>query len=528
MPPDSIVGGGPVSPPNSVELERLVRRYEAILRTGPTFVQIQDATLSSLWTTTSLRSELGYNGSASTAPGGDTFVHPDDRTTALEVLQRLLQGAPSGFARLRARHADGHWRWLAVHSINLLEDPDVAGIVTHAWDITGDVAHEEEIAASRKVLVALIDTLDEGVVVVSDGTIAYANAKLAQLFPSVAAADSLIGLDAQAFQEALAGVMRDPASFLADSQRFVSESRTVRGWVLETADGRSLEQHFVPASVVGHVASGMWIYRDVSAQRQLEGRRERLLALERDARRNAERQNERLRQLDEMKTSFVATVSHELRTPLTAVRSYVDLLLDPEGDPLSAEQRELASAAQRGALRLERLVDDLLVLAQLQSRSLRVDRAATDVPATVTETVEEVRKISAVPIVVDMTAGPSIGTDRIRLTQIVSNLLGNAVKFARGEVRCRARPATDEWLIEVLDDGPGIPPEDLERIFEPFFRGRQPNGSSRKGAGLGLAISAQLAELLGGTLEIANRPTGGAAARLTLPFDAERHGGNDG
>ena len=266
------------------------------------------------------------------------------------------------------------------------------------------------------------------------------------------------------------------------------------------------------------------MYRDVTAQRQLERRQKRLLEMEREARLSAEQQNERLRQLDELKTEFVATVSHELRTPLSALRSYIELLLDPDGEPLSEEQREIAGAAQRGALRLGRLVDDLLVLAKLQSRSLRIERSRVDVPGAVAEAIDEVRRGASrdVRITTDFVPGPSIDTDRVRLTQIVSNLVGNAAKFARQDVRCSAHPAGDHWVIEVRDDGPGIRAEDLAHVFEPFFRGDYFGGDRRQGTGLGLPISSQLAELMGGSLEIANSEAGGAIARLSLPFEHQQ------
>ena len=181
----------------------------------------------------------------------------------------------------------------------------------------------------------------------------------------------------------------------------------------------------------------------------------------------------------------------------------------------------VAASAQRGAMRLGRLVDDLLVLAQLQSRSLRVDRASLDVAATVREAVHEAAssRTTDVELAVDVTPGPPIHGDHLRVTQIVSNLLGNALKFARSRVRCSARFEGDRWVVEVTDDGPGVPEEDLDRIFEPFFRARASAGGQQPGAGLGLAISAQLAERLGGSIRLENRPEGGACARLVLPVE---------
>jgi signal transduction histidine kinase len=291
---------------------------------------------------------------------------------------------------------------------------------------------------------------------------------------------------------------------------------------VETADGRTLEQNFVPIRVGERETSRMWVYRDVSAQRQMERRRERMLGVERGARRAAEDRNEQLRELDELKTRFVATVSHELRTPLAALRSYLELLLDPAGDPLTDEQRTVAASAQRGALRLARLVDDLLVLAQLQSRSLHVERSTLDIAATVREVVQDAAnsRRAGVEMALDLGPGPPLRGDHLRVTQIVSNLLANAFKFATSSVRCSARCDGERWVVEVLDDGPGIPAEDLDRLFEPFFRGRA--AGRQPGAGLGLAICSQLAERLGGTLAIENRLQGGVCARLVLPLEPPR------
>jgi signal transduction histidine kinase len=512
----------PRSSPIVRDLAERVHLYEAVLTTGPIMVHVYDREMNSRWSTAALRPELGHQPAEPlSAEENYAFVHPDDlpperldpdRAADAEQLPR----------RIRVRNADGEWRWLAILSVDLLDDPAVGSIVVHAWDVTDEVAREEEIEASRRRLAALIDTLEEAVIVVSDGTIMYANARVSELFPSVGGHEALIGRPVADHRDAFALSMADPEAWLETGLRAVAAGEPVRGRVAETADGRILEQDFVPVRVGERETSRMWVYRDVTAQRQLERRREELLRMERAARHAAEEQNERLRELDELKTGFVATVSHELRTPLAALRSYLELLLDPAGEPLTAEQHRVVESAQRGALRLGRLVDDLLVLAQLQSRSLRVDRATVDVAAAVREAAREAASGSPgdVELAVDVDPGPPIHGDYVRLTQIVSNLLGNAFKFAQSSVRCSARLDGDRWVVEVLDDGPGIPEEELDRIFEPFFRGRAPAVGAQPGAGLGLAISSQLAERLGGSIQLENRPEGGACARLVLPLEA--------
>ena len=505
-------------------LREQVRLYEAVLRTGPVFVHVYDREMNSRWSTATLRPELGYQPAGLMSREENyALVHPDDRPAADRDMLVLLEGEPYRPRRLRVRNAEGEWRWLAIIAANLLDDPDVGRIVVHAWDITEEVAREEQIDASRRLLASLIDTLDEGVVVVSEGRVAFANAKITHFFPAVGDHHELIGRPAEEMHDAFSQRMAGPEEFVESSWRLVSAGEAVRGRLIETADARIFEQNFLPIHVGGRLSSRMWVYRDVTEQRQFERRQKRLLEMEREARLSAEQQNERLRELDELKNTFVATVSHELRTPLSAMRSYIDLLLDPDGDPLNDEQRELATVVHRGALRLGRLIDDLLVLAQLQSRSLQIERGTVSIADVVADAVDEVGRgvRRDVAITTDVASGPAVVTDRVRLTQIVSNLLGNATKFAQREVRCAARRAADHWVIEVSDDGPGIAPDDLRHVFEPFYRGRSGNGSRRQGTGLGLPISAQIAELLGGSLTIANSSDSGAIARLIIPFDHE-------
>ena len=503
-------------------LRERVRLYEAVLVTGPVFVHVYDREMNSRWSTATLRPELGHQpAELMSAEQNYEFVHPEDRAEARRRADELLRGDGHTPRRIRVRDAEGEWRWLAILAANLLDDPGVGSIVVHSWDVTEEVAREEEVDAARRLLASLIDTLDEAVVVISEGKVAFANAKISQFFPAVGEHQRLIGRPAEEMQEAFSESMADPDGFIESARRIVAAGEVLRGRYVETAEARMFEQHFLPVHVGGRLTSRMWVYRDVTGQLQLERRQQRLLEMEREARLSAEEQNDRLRELDELKTAFVATVSHELRTPLSALRSYIELLLDPEGEPLSPEQRQIAAAVQRGALRLGRLVDDLLVLAKLQSRSLQIERSNVDVPGVVAEAIDDVRRglSTDIQLTTDFVPGPSIQTDRIRLTQIVSNLVGNAAKFAHQDVHCSAHPAGDHWIIEVRDDGPGIRAEDLDHVFEPFFRGDYFGRDRRQGTGLGLPISSQLAELMGGSLQLANGDAGGAVARLVLPLE---------
>ncbi len=512
----------PANAPAAADLRRQLHRFERVLATGPMFVHIYDRELNSRWSTSWLRSEMGYDlAPALTGEENLALVHPDDVAAAQRGLERVLQGAEHEQIRIRVRHADGGWRWLAVMHTALLEDDEVGYVLAHAWDVTDQVTAEMDLEASNGLLEQLIDALEKAVVVIAGGVIRFANASFAELFSVTGEPGDLIGRSVEDLRPRAAAVMSDP-DFFEQVRRDMASGHPVDGRIAQTVAGRTLEGRMLSVDPPGREGSRVWILRDITAQRLAEGRRERLLELERVARRGAEEQNRHLRELDELKNELVATVTHELRTPISAIRSYVELLA--EDDSLQEESRDLARSAARGIARLGRLVDDLLVLAQLEARTLPLQSAEVDVTASIEGVIADLRSSQTGSVVIseDLTPGvPWLG-DRLRLEQIITNLLGNALKFASTTVACSASVAGGEWVIEVGDDGPGIPGAEAGLIFEPFVRGRSATRRGTTGAGLGLPLSRRLAEHLGGSLAIEPAPRHqreltGAWFRLSLP-----------
>ncbi len=232
-----------------------------------------------------------------------------------------------------------------------------------------------------------------------------------------------------------------------------------------------------------------------------------------------------LKRADQIRRDFVANVSHELRTPLTAIKGYAEALLD---DPDDAEARErFLEIIQRHAARMERLVKDLLRLARLDARQEQLDRTPTDVPALLEGIVADMDlaigdKRLSVNVAADA-ATRGLELDAAKVHDIARNLVENAVHYTPAEGRIDIQATlTDEVLsVRVVDNGPGIPPDDLTRVFERFYRVDKSRGRPG-GTGLGLAIVKHLAELHGGTASAANRPDGGAQFDVWLPVGAPR------
>jgi two-component system phosphate regulon sensor histidine kinase PhoR len=227
-----------------------------------------------------------------------------------------------------------------------------------------------------------------------------------------------------------------------------------------------------------------------------------------------------LRRADQIRRDFVANVSHELRTPLTAIRGYVEALLDDRPDP--EDTKRFLEIIARHSARMERLVSDLLRLARLDARQEALDLAPCDmqqlfntVVADVAQTIEAKRQ--HITTVVDPEAC-RLRADPTKLHDVLRNLVENAVNYSPEEaaIHLEATRRAGTVSISVSDSGPGIPSEDLSRVFERFYRVDK-SRSRPGGTGLGLAIVKHLVELHGGQAAAENRPEGGARFVITLP-----------
>jgi signal transduction histidine kinase len=218
-----------------------------------------------------------------------------------------------------------------------------------------------------------------------------------------------------------------------------------------------------------------------------------------------------------MKDQFVATVSHELRTPLAAMDGWLHILLDGEPGPLNEEQHRFLTTVKRNSDRLMRLVGDLLLIGQMDAGRFTLDLTDVDVSELVSETValfEGTATEKRIELTADMASRAMVRGDRLRLGQLLSNLVSNAVKFTPegGQVRVRVGEQGGTCVVEVTDSGIGIPLEDRGHLFERFYRASTASGTA--GSGLGLAISKAIADAHGGTIRIAD--SGGSGTRFVV------------
>ncbi|GAA3909255.1 ATP-binding protein [Halomonas cibimaris] len=240
--------------------------------------------------------------------------------------------------------------------------------------------------------------------------------------------------------------------------------------------------------------------------------------------------NDRLRELDRLKDEFIATVSHELRTPLTSIRAFAEILHGDDG--LDADRRRhFLDVIVHESQRLSRLIEEILDLARLESGRLTLNPEHLDLAVLAQRSVDAVAQLHrqrGIALAAELGDGPATVTgDADRLEQVIINLLDNAGKFAdrhAPEVLIRLERHRNRYRLSVEDNGPGISPEERERVFDKFHQ-LQHNDDKRgrpRGSGLGLAISRGIVAHLGGRLWADAGPRlGGARLTLELPLAAD-------
>ncbi len=258
------------------------------------------------------------------------------------------------------------------------------------------------------------------------------------------------------------------------------------------------------------------------AQARLLAERDRELALRRQAQEELRDAMDRVLAASQAKTDFLANMSHELRTPLNAVIGYAEMLLE-DADTLTEPDLSRILASGRHLLAL---IDDLLDLAKIEAGRLRVDPEVVDLHALLSGIVQAIGPAMAVrrnALVVEIPPHPgAMRTDPTRLRQVLLNLLSNAVKFTdQGTVSLRVLPGLEGGRevvrFEVEDTGIGIAEDVLPRLFEPFVQGDSSTRRRYGGSGLGLALSARLARMLEGAIEVESELGRGSRFTLIVP-----------
>lgn len=237
--------------------------------------------------------------------------------------------------------------------------------------------------------------------------------------------------------------------------------------------------------------------------------------------------NERLRELDRLKSKFLSHCSHELRTPLTSIKGFSDNLLQGTTGSINERQRLYLTRISANTDRLTRMIADLLDLSRIEAGTIRMAWSQVSLVELIAEVSDQfqfmAKQEGQILRVSCSDERLTVTGDRDRLHQVLTNLVHNAMKFTpvggMVSIEAHAIPAQEGVEIAVSDTGPGIPSEALDKLFEPFFQAHRDHEIGSKGLGLGLAIVKSLVDLHGGSIRVDSQPGKGTTVRVMLPID---------
>lgn len=403
------------------------------------------------------------------------------------------------------------WHLPDRRTLRVVTNPNPQGGLTYLFDdVSERVRLESQYNAFMRVQGETLDTLKEGVAVFgTDGRLKLSNQAFAAIWKLAPAAmadhphiDQVVEL-CQAVAPQLDAwlAIRGAVAGLADT-------RTGLACRLELRDGSVLDCGALPLPDGATLLTFVDVTASVNVERALTEKND---ALERAAR---------------LRDDFVHHVSYELRSPLTNIIGFTHLLGDETVGALNPRQREYADHIMRSSGALLAIINDILDLASIDTGSIELAHEMVDIRATIEESsrgIEDRLAESAIRLEID--APPDIGSfvaDGKRIRQILFNLLSNAVGFSSPEqvVRVRARKTENEVILEVSDQGRGIPPEVRERVFERFES--HTLGTRHRGVGLGLSIVRSFVELHGGRIELSSEAGAGTTVTCIFPVQGAR------
>ena len=432
------------------------------------------------------------------------FVHGDDRQLVLGNYMKRMRGEPADSSyQFRIIDKAGLTRWVDINAV-ALEWENRPATLNFLTDVTERQKLQEDLRRSLAERDVMLRTAPVGISFASNRRHRWVN----DAFAAMLGCDKseLVGqtsLSHFADRESWEAFGAEAYKVLATGRPYVTER------LFKRKDG-SLFWCQVSGNAVdpADLSKGsIWINVDISERKRAEEEIRRAL--------------EKERELNELKSRFVAMTSHEFRTPLATILSSAELV-EHYGNRLPAEeQKELFQSIRAGVERMTKMLDDVLIIGRAEAQMLEFKPAPTDLAGFCEGLVEEMQRSSGAGHPLEYSyqgaRGP-VNVDEKLLRHVLMNLLSNAIKYSpKGEpVEFRVRVENGTATFEVADRGIGIPPEDQPRLFETFYRAR--NVGNIAGTGLGLAIVRKSLDLHGGTIRFDSAPGRGTRFHVAVPL----------
>ena len=467
--------------------ERATELYRLLAENATDMVSTHRADGSYDYATPSWAEYVGVDAEGLVGRNPGEFSHRDDIPLLIDNHQRALRSADLLTTIWRCRRPDRSFGWLetTTRTVRDAESKTVRAFVCTTRDITARKTAEDAVRESEAKYRQLLEQAADAILIVAaDGRCVEANARACVLLGRTEA--ELIGRSVGSLFTAAGGAMETRLSLLAVGEVITAEDSAVRG-----------EGSHVPVEISAAKLPGdrtQIIARDISSRKELE----------------------------RLKGEFVSVVSHELRTPLTSIRGALGLLASGRlGDAKEKSQRMLELAVTNTD-RLIRLINDILDVERIESGSIAMERVwceGVEASRQVIEVLRPVAERSGVELRVIGEQTP-VWADADRLTQTLTNLVGNAIKFSPSGSAIEVRVTSERSVVrfEVRDQGRGIPADKLDSIFERFQQVDASDAREKGGSGLGLAISRSIVQQHGGDIWVESTVGVGSAFVFTIPI----------
>ncbi len=420
------------------------------------------------------------------------ILHDEDREQVIAAYSAAVAAQAPFSCEYRLIGPDGRTTWVR-DSSTLVDDGEHSRRQGFIVDITQLKRAEKQLERNAMLLHGLIDATVDGMCLTDrEGEILIANRPLRRLVSGLGLAD-----EGPIHERLLAIAERttEPERYEKRMRELAADPLTPSFDEFELArDGRDLQGFTAP--VIGgdkEYLGRVWTLRDVTEERHL----------------------------DRLRDALIATVSHELRTPLTSIIGYLELV-GTGPDPLSAEDAGYIEVVGRNAIRLQRMVEDLLFLAQLDAGSFSLELAEADLVELAGEAIEAARPAAEaknLTLTLEHDEPTVVSADANRIGQALDNLISKAIKFTPkgGKVHLLIENRDTTYTLHITDTGYGIPASEQQRLFERFFRSTTASANNVPGTGLGLTIAKTIVERHGGSISFESTEGKGTTFAISLP-----------